>query len=127
GPGMSVAHVYRAVDLGLWQIRSRPVTIGDGMHVFEYYAVNGAGLVEGTHSFSLAVDTTPPASTISLFGTAGANGWYLSNVTGYLSASDALSGVANLSYQIDGGSWLSYNDPFVLGEGVHAVAYSASA
>src|SRR5439155_120882 len=97
-----------------------------GVHFFEYYSVNGAGLVEGTHSLSLAVDTTPPASTISLFGTAGANGWYLSNVTGYLSASDATSGVANLSYQVDGGSWSSYNGPFVLGEGLHTVDYFAS-
>ena len=125
-PVSGVSNVYGHVDSGPWQIYSGPVTIGDGVHVFEYYAVNGAGLVEGTHSLSLAVDTTPPASTISLFGTAGANGWYLSNVTGYLGASDATSGVANLSYQIDGGSWLSYNGPFVLGEGLHTVAYFAS-
>src|SRR5207253_4990117 len=125
-PVSGISNVYSHVDSEPWQIYSGPVTIGEGVHVFEYYAVNGAGLVEGTHSLSLAVDTTPPASTISLFGTAGANGWYLSNVTGYLSASDATSGVANLSYQIDGGSWLSYNGPFVLGEGLHTVAYFAS-
>src|SRR5439155_4907 len=125
-PVSGVSNVYSHVDNGPWQIYSGPVTIGDGVHVFEYYAVNGAGLVEGTYSLSLAVDTTPPASTISLFGTAGANGWYLSNVTGYLGASDATSGVANLSYQVDGGSWLSYNGPFVLGEGLHTVAYFAS-
>src|SRR3989440_408903 len=125
-PVSGISNVYYHVDGLSWQVYSGPVTISDGVHVFEYYAVNGAELVEGTHSLSLAVDTIPPASTISLFGTAGENGWYLSNVTGYLSASDATSGVANLSYRIDGLAWLPYNGPFVLGEGLHTVDYFAS-
>src|SRR5438094_4200391 len=76
-PLSGVSNVYRRVDGGAWQIYSGPVTITDGTHLVEYYAVNGAGLIEATHSLSLAVDTAPPVSTISLFGTAGANGWYL--------------------------------------------------
>jgi hypothetical protein len=125
-PVSGVSNVYSRVDGGAWQIYSGPVTITDGMHVLEYYAVNGAGLVEGTHSLSLAVDTTPPASVIALSGTAGANGWYVSNVTGSLSGSDATSGVSSITYRVDGGAWLTYNGPFVLGEGTHAVDYFAS-
>ncbi|TLZ68302.1 MAG: hypothetical protein E6K12_01905 [Methanobacteriota archaeon] len=125
-PGSGISNVYTRIDGGDWQVYSGPVTVTDGTHVFEFYAVNGAGLFEGTHSLSLAVDTTPPASSISLAGTAGANGWYVSNVTVSLSASDATSGVANISYRVDGGAWLSYAGPFVLGEGSHAVDYFAS-
>ncbi len=124
--GSGIQDVYSRVDGGAWQVYSGPVTVTDGTHVFEYYAVNGAGLIEGTHSLSLAVDTTPPASAIALSGTAGANGWYVSNVTASLSASDATSGVSSISYRVDGGLWLTYNGPFVLGEGTHAVDYFAS-
>src|SRR3989475_3487703 len=125
-PGSGISNVYTRIDGGDWEVYSGPVTVTDGTHVFEFYAVNGAGLFEGTHSLSLAVDTTPPASSISLAGTAGANGWYVSNVTVSMSASDATSGVANITYRVDGGAWLSYAGPFVLGEGSHAVDYFAS-
>src|SRR3989475_703145 len=124
--GWYTSNVTARIDGGGWPVYSSPVTVTDGTHFFEFYAVNGAGLVDATLSVSLVVDTTPPASSISLAGTAGANGWYVSNVTVSLSASDATSGVANITYRVDRGAWLSYAGPFVLGEGSHAVDYFAS-
>src|SRR6267378_66797 len=121
-----ISNVYSRLDGGAWQVYSGPITITEGTHVLQYYAVNGAGLVEGTHSLSLAVDTTPPTTTISLVGTPGANGWFVSNVTVSLAASDATSGVSSVSYRVDGGSWAPYTGPFVLGEGQHLVDYFAS-
>src|SRR5207253_1727841 len=121
-----VANISYRIDGGGWLAYTGPFPLGDGPHVVDYLSSDLAGLAETMHSQSIAVDTTPPSTTASVSGTAGANGWYLSNVTGYLSASDATSGVANLSYQVDGGSWLSYNGPFVLGEGLHTVDYFAS-
>src|SRR5206468_1811956 len=125
-PVSGVSNVYSHVDSGPWQIYSGPVTIGDGVHVFEYYAVNGAGLVEGTHSLSLAVDTTPPATAATITGTAGANGWYVSNVIVGLSANDSGSGVAATYVQVDGGNWAIYAGPITLTEGNHVLHYYAA-
>src|SRR5439155_1119636 len=72
------------------------------------------------------VDTVPPTTVISLSGTLGASGWYTSNVTVSFTATDATSGVANVSYRIDGGPWLAYAGPFALDEGSHVVDYFSS-
>src|SRR3989475_5875653 len=95
----------------------------EGTHVVHYYAVNIAGLPEAAHSVIILLDSVPPAAAISISGTHGANGWYASNVTVSLAATDATSGVATSSYRIDGGSWFVYTGPFVLGTGSHVVDY----
>src|SRR2546422_10452020 len=114
--------VYR-VDGGNWTTYSGPFTLADGVHLIEYYAIDVAGLVELTKSRTVSIDTVPPTTTATLSGTAGANGWFVSAVTISLSATDATSGVANLSYRVDGGAWLAYTGPFVVGQGVHTVEY----
>jgi hypothetical protein len=70
------------------------------------------------------IDKAPPTTTASVAsGTLGNNGWYTSDVTVALSASDNLSGVQSTFYQIDGGSTQTYTStPFaVSGDLVHAV------
>src|SRR5947208_11487522 len=73
-----------------------------------------------------AVDTTKPVSTAAASGTPGNNGWYVTIATLVLNASDLTSGVARISYRVDGGPWQTYSVPFVLGEGVHLVEYNAT-
>jgi hypothetical protein len=69
-------------------------------------------------------DTTPPVSTASVIGAAGANGWYQGPVQVSLSATDPDSPVASTSYSIDGGALLAYAAPFtVSGNGIHHVSY----
>lgn len=48
-----------------------------------------------------AADTTPPTTSVSLSGTVGANGWYISTVNVNLRASDTDSGPASTTYQLD--------------------------
>src|SRR5207247_9572867 len=105
GSGSRVASTYVQVDCGNWAIYAGPITLTEGNHVLHYYAADVAGLMEATHSLSVSVDVTPPATASSLAGTAGANGWYTSNVTVSLTATDATSGVAAVNYRIDSGSW----------------------
>ncbi len=52
-------------------------------------------------------DTTPPVTTYSLNppDPDGDNGWYVSNVTVTVNATDDLSGVKEIRYRIDEGSW----------------------
>src|SRR5207253_4136514 len=88
--------------------------------------VNTAGWSDAWHTVAILVDTVPPTTVVSLSGSLGASGWYTSNVTVSLTATDATSGVANVSYRIDGGPWLAYAGPFALDEGSHVVEYFSS-
>jgi hypothetical protein len=60
-------------------------------------------------------DTTPPVTTLTFDPDApdGTNGWYKSNVTVTLNATDDLSGVNITYYKINDGEWESYDAPFV--------------
>lgn len=77
-----------------------------------------------TDSCDVIVDTAPPVTNVTLNGSSGNNGWYISNVTVSLNASDSLSGVKTTYYRIDDGNWSEYSQPFILsGEGSHVIEY----
>jgi hypothetical protein len=63
-------------------------------------------------------DTIPPITTISFNPPEpdGENGWYISNATFTLNASDDDSGVNITYYRVDGGIWYNYTEPFILVE-----------
>ena len=94
----------------------------------EFYSVDNAGNQE-SHRYTdkKNVDGTEPVTTISLSGTAGDNGWYTSNVTVSLSASDATSGVKWIKYKIGYfGEEMTYSDAFTLSDdGEYTVYYWA--
>jgi hypothetical protein len=71
-------------------------------------------------------DTTPPVTTCTLDPDVpdGDNGWYVSNVTVTLKATDDMSGVNATYYRINGGKWEIYDSPFVIWEdGEHMIGY----
>src|SRR5207237_5401037 len=68
----------------------------------------------------------PPATTDTPAGALGCNGWYRSNVTVCLNATDALSGLAGSQYRIDGRAWVAYAAPLVLLDGQHVVDFFAT-
>jgi hypothetical protein len=67
---------------------------------------------------SFVDDTTPPITTHSLDPPTpdGDNGWYVSDVTVTLTATDDMSGVNMTYYRIDGGVWLIYDSFFIISE-----------
>ena len=70
------------------------------------------------------VDGTPPVTTSTVLGTAGAGAWYRSPVEVSLRASDALSGVAGTWYRLDGGNLQNYSGTVSLAaEGAHTLEY----
>lgn len=69
-------------------------------------------------------DTTPPITTITLNGTMGENGWYVSNINVTLNATDDMSGVNRTNYRIDDGEWRKYVDGFIIKwDGFHFIDY----
>lgn len=71
-------------------------------------------------AFAIPYDLSniPPVTTISFNPPYpdGFNGWYISNVTVTLNASDSSSGVKATYYRINGMVWMKYDEPFVLSE-----------
>ena len=95
---------------------------------------NNDGFVDNPYVFTGGQDNLPwkrqngwldniaPTTTISLSGTLGNNGWYVSDIQVTLTAQDnpGGSGVAKTEYSLDGGNiWIPYIGPFPLsGEGI---------
>jgi len=71
-------------------------------------------------------DTTPPVTTISFDPPEpdGLNGWYISDVTITLNATDDDSGINITYYIIDHGMWHIYTEPFITSiDGVRLIEY----
>jgi hypothetical protein len=75
-------------------------------------------------------DVAAPTSSISISPAVSANGWVKStSPTVTVSATDALSGVASVSYTVNGGSTVTTNDSsvnFALGQGTFTIQYWAT-
>ncbi len=98
---------------------------GDG--TFEKTITAGYEL---THDeFILKTDTTPPQTIINTQGTAGNNGWFTSDVTVTLTATDNPdgSGVASTEFSLDGTTWSTYTNPFTITtEGTTTVSFRST-
>ncbi len=123
-----VAATYYSVDNGSQQTYTgSPFAVsGDGTHFITVWSVDGAGNTEAVASHAFEIDSVKPMTTVSLTGTQGSNGWYVSTaVSVTLTASDATSGVASTHYTVDGGSQQTYTgSPFtVSGDGTHHITF----
>jgi hypothetical protein len=90
----------------------------------DFYSIDHAGNVEDVNALLVRIDTSPPSTVDTASGTLGTNGWYTSDIGFTLAGSDAVSGVSDIQYRVDGLSWLTYVGSFVVsGEGTHFIEY----
>jgi len=69
-------------------------------------------------------DYLKPVSTVSINGSQGQNGWYVSDVLVTITAMDTVSGVRQIQYNIDNNGWTEYFSPFVITtNGMHSLSY----
>lgn len=74
----------------------------------------------------LKIDRTPPSSSIELSGPQR-NGWYSGAITATIGSTDALSGIKEILYVLDGSTPAVYGAPLVVtGNGEHTIKYYAS-
>jgi hypothetical protein len=99
----------------------------EGAYTLRYYALDNVGNAENTHTFDFTVDTSPPQTQLALSGPHFAS--TVAPVTRVaLTATDNLSGVAQIQYRIDSGNLLTYRDAFPIGPlsvGPHKMTYFA--
>jgi len=82
---------------------------------------------EQVAEFTISVsgeDTYPPITKKTLTGILGSCGWYVSDVTVTLTATDAWSGVNKTEYSFDNVTWIEYTGPFMItSEGITTIFY----
>jgi hypothetical protein len=120
---------YR-VDGGPWRTYSSPFALGgNGTHMLDYFATDVAGIAESVRGQSIRITGdfhSAPVSTLSSSGVAGANGWYISQVTVTLTATSGSGLATSIAYRIDGNAWVTYTQPFALPDGRHVLEYVAT-
>ncbi len=104
-------------DGGAW---GNPVNVTvDGTHALNFRSQDVAGNANTLGPVSVKLDKVAPTSSITLTGTSGLAGWYVSNVAANPSGADATSGIASREVQVDGGAWAT--GATITTDGTHAI------
>lgn len=103
---------------------------GNGVRTIELRAINAAGLASVPTSVDVAVDTTPPASTLATTGPTLESGSLLyvtSDTRLALDATDTASGVARIEWSLNESPWVAYTGPIEItgNDGLRAFRYRA--
>ena len=101
-------------------------TLNEGVHSVIASAIDNAGNTATAAAVAIKVDTTTPLINVSLAGTPGANGWYISDTQISATATDATSGINTIEVTVDGGAWTIYSTPVTLTDGQHTLQFRAT-
>jgi hypothetical protein len=125
--GSGVASTYYQVDDHGMQLYQGAFQVsGDGTHEVDFYSVDNVGNPEKPQVGWVNIDSTPPTIDVSGLQPTADSGWQTTAQQVTLDARDAGSGLAAVTYSIDGIAQPAYTQPFtVSGDGSHVVAYSA--
>ncbi len=99
----------------------------EGSYSLRYYALDNVGNTEDTHTFEFSVDTSAPQTRMDLLGPHNA-GTVAQSTHVALTATDNLSGVAQLQYQLDNDKPRPYTEPLLMSSisiGSHRLRYYA--
>lgn len=124
-----VAGTYHTTDGSLPTLDSSTgkyiLITGEGTNIIKYFSIDNAGNREEVRTARAYIDRTPPSSYL---GTG--DGWYGTPVTVIITASDALSGVASISYMVDSSlpyvSYSAFAGINLSTEGIHTIEYSSA-
>ncbi|GAA4724662.1 hypothetical protein GCM10023350_03840 [Nocardioides endophyticus] len=120
------APAIETADGGTWQAYVGPVPVsGEGKHELSYRATDASANVS-TGTVPVWIDTAAPATVLTATRGAGVEG--ADSATLSFTATDALSGVAQTVYRIDGGDWARVGSgPItVQGFGQHLVDFAST-
>jgi len=123
--GMGVKCIYYMLDASPWfEYHTSFKIIGEGIHDLYYYAEDNVGNKEDVSHIQIKIDETGPTTECHISGYKGNDGWYITNVTITLIASDATSGINKTFYKVNNGTWNKYTEPFdIVEDGVYTLYY----
>ena len=95
------------------------------LYTIEYQSVDQNGIPGKVKSTIIKLDSKAPVTTAKASPIDGLNGWYISDPTVNLTASDNIS-VTQTVYRIDGSEWSTYSQPVTMSVyGVHTLEYKS--
>ncbi|MCW4017020.1 MAG: PKD domain-containing protein [Candidatus Bathyarchaeota archaeon] len=106
----------------------QPVITTEGpSNTLEYWSVDNSGKEE-SHKLveEIKLDKSHPASLINLNGVVGNEGWFTSDVTVTVYASDAISEVDRIEYSLDNQVWNTYSTPVTIASEGNLLIYYRS-
>ena len=118
-PGTGVVSTEYRIGSGVFQRYTSPILVSAaGITQVTARATDANGNV-ATSTREVKIDSTAPHTMISVAGTPGLNGWYVSPLTVTLTGFDNASGVAadGMAYRINDGPFQPYTAPFVVAAG----------
>jgi hypothetical protein len=99
--GSGLTSALASVYGGPWESN---LLLSDGVYTVDFRSTDKAGNI-ATTSRMVRIDTEPPSLSSSISGTAGNNGWYVSQVNTTLFAHDETSDVDRIEYNQNGAGW----------------------
>jgi len=111
-----------SVNGGVWESSA---ILNEGVHNISVQAEDNAGNISNS-STTISVDTTTPSINVSLHGTTGSNGWYISNMEVTATANDTTSGIGTLEASWDGNAYANYTSPIIFSDGHHTLLFKAT-
>lgn len=123
--GSGVDRTEYSLDMVSWTTYSASiVVVGDGIVTVYYRSADLAGNVEEAKTADIYIDKTQPRTEVLLEGSIGLEGWFTSDVTVTLSATDDVSGVGRTEFSLNNIDWNDYAVPFIISfEGVGTLYY----
>ena len=103
-----VDKTYYRVDGGSWNLYSNGITIStEGNHTLEFYSVDNAGNIENVKTAYVKIDLTAPQTQVISNYNWGS--WTNGTVYFKFNATDSLSGIKEIYWKVDNGSWNTYD------------------
>ena len=101
------------------------VGVLDGDHIVNVIVFDQAGNQRNV-TVSFIVDTVAPQTGLSIEGTLGSSGWYVTPVNVTITSTDATSGVKSIMYNLDSTGWQSFTAKIpISANGVHTLQFYA--
>lgn len=122
-----VAKTEYRMNGGSWTTYSAPFEVStEGDTTIEYRSTDKKNNQETAHSKTIHVDKTTSLTMAETSPGDNGTGWYTSDVTVKLTATDSGSGIADIQYRLNSGTWKIYTSPFVLNAGITQVDYMSN-